>query len=92
MKQAKQMSNKDLVYAAVLGYDRERFNSQVWGREESASYQYAKGYLVGVLTAFNLSIEETIDEIIIRYTNSGRTMLRYRKTRLGEVKESDVYL
>lgn len=58
--------NKELVRMAVKRYMWEKYNSNVWQREETTGYTYIKGYLNALLTVFCLEMVEDKEKIIIQ--------------------------
>lgn len=61
-----QIPNKELVEIAVRRYILEKYNSQVWQRENTPSYYYAQGYLSALCTVLGLEIVEDNEKIIIK--------------------------
>lgn len=74
------MDKKDLIESCLNQYLGEKENNKVYGRENSEAYTYAKGKLIGVLTAFELDMVESSSHISVQARN-GIEILQFAKKR-----------
>lgn len=64
-------------------YGVEKEKNRVWGRENSSSYEYSKGVLIGFLMANELEMTEFQNGVIcIRKINSERAVMYYNHENL----------
>lgn len=68
----------ELVSTFVSNYIISKIRNQVYNRENSQEYSYDKGKLIGLLTAFELNLTETDDEIIITYQSNNKIFAQYK--------------
>jgi hypothetical protein len=70
---------KELIGILVQDYVAEREKNKVWGRENSSSYTFTKGKLVGACMALELEIEETKNFLIIKSRKKTITKIEFDK-------------
>ena len=75
----------ETLYALVQDYYFNRKKDMLWQRESSLSTIYAKGQLIGFLTASGLDMEEADNTITILKQNSREVVLCFKKE--GECNE-----
>ena len=68
----------DCLYSLVYQYLAAKNQNKVYGRENSAAYEHAKGMLVGFCMAYEYRINEVQNFIQVE-SESGRIIVRLEK-------------
>ena len=75
-------AKKDLILIALESKLYNEAAMKLWQNDGGTQYNHSVGYLRGILTSFELDLEQKDEKIIITHQKSGRLFMKFNKEEL----------